>query len=165
MISMFGKGSAMRAIWATVVAMFAAAGFVTASHAATVTPETGTVMVRTGAGFEPIAGASSAGTGTQVMVSPGGVARISYDTGCTIRLGSGRVWTISKSSPCAKGQRVVDLTGHGRMGQSNVPNGASGQFDNMILTGAVGGAALASGIYMVTKDTDDDNNGGVQASP
>jgi hypothetical protein len=109
----------MRLFKGSMIAALVVGGCLTSAQAATVSSESGGVLVRTTSGFEPISGAAAVTAGTQIMVSPGGVGRISYGSGCVVRLGPGRVWTVSERVPCEANQKVIDLTGNARMAAGN----------------------------------------------
>ena len=68
--------------------------------AATVQPGSGTLFVQGGNGFQPITGPTEVPPGTQVMVSPGGYANLTYPDGCAVQVRPGEVTTIGTTSPC-----------------------------------------------------------------
>jgi hypothetical protein len=89
-----------------------------ASHAATVSPESGTVLINKGTGFLPIGADPELKPGAQVLVQPGAVALISYADTCVVRVGPG-VWMVQAVPPCAQGNTLVDFTR--RMNQGSGP--------------------------------------------
>ena len=72
------------------------------------------------------------------MVQPGGLALITYNNDCVVRVGSG-VWSVLAIPPCANGVSVVDFTG--RMNQQSAPTPPPG-----IPPLVVGGVLVAAGI-------------------
>jgi hypothetical protein len=69
--------------------------------AATVQPGSGTLYIsQGGAGYQPIAGPTEVNPGTQVMVSPGGNASLTYPDGCVVQVRPGEVTIIGTTSPC-----------------------------------------------------------------
>ncbi len=123
----------------------------TAASAATVTGPEGAVLVSQGGAFKPITGSATVAPGARVMVRPGAVARISYEDGCSLRVGSGRVWTIRDQAPCKTGMREVDFTGRMNDGVYQPPRRAPApvpvrrDYNVYILGGAVVGGALLIG--------------------
>ena len=83
--------------------------------AATISGESGAVLVNDGRGFVPVAGPAEFAPGAQVMVKPGQVALIDYGN-CTVKIGSDRVWIVQPAAPCTGGISEIDLTT--RMNQS-----------------------------------------------
>jgi hypothetical protein len=60
----------------------------------------GDVTVRQGdGGFRQINGATEVYTGNQVMVAPGGLAKIVYPDGCVTQVGPGAVASVGKCTP------------------------------------------------------------------
>jgi len=109
-------------------------------HAATVSLQSGNVLVSKGEqGFVPITGAIELAPGGRIMVQPGGLATISYATGCAVRVGSG-FWVVQEIAPCASGTSEIDFAT--RMNQQAPP---ADQQDNQLLVGGIvlGGAAVA----------------------
>jgi hypothetical protein len=76
--------------------------------AATVSSESGTVLISNGSGFVPIEGNTEAPAGAQVMVQPGGIALIVYSGGCTVRVGPGEVRVVEEKPPCSPA-RAADI--------------------------------------------------------
>ena len=95
-----------------ILAAIVSLGFSSLSRAATVSTQTGMVLIRTDAGFTRITRMTTVAAGAQIVVSPGGIAQVNFgkDSVCVVLLGDGQVWTVPRSSPCVDGQRVVDLT-------------------------------------------------------
>lgn len=109
-----------------------------ACSAATIQPIKGDVSINHGQGFQKVDGATEAGEGDIVMVSPEGSAVVSYADGCKISLQPGMVMTIAPLSPCAAGSYAQDDQNH--------DNRAWGY-----LFGAGAAAALGVGIYEATR--------------
>src|SRR5262245_804993 len=85
------------------------AGGIAPSMAATVSNQTGTVLVSSNGGaYQPLAGSADLGPGSGVMVRPGGIATIAYDN-CLVRVGSG-FWTVQQAGPCTSGTTEIDFT-------------------------------------------------------
>jgi hypothetical protein len=116
--------------------------------AATVSGQSGAVLISEGAGFVPLKGTAELAPGARVMVNPGQVATITYSDTCAVKVDSGRVWTIQAAAPCAKGTGVVDFTGRMNDGVVSVPTepeeapGMSGSTMLLIGAAAVGGGLL-----------------------
>ena len=91
-------------------------------HAATVSQQSGGVLVSKGTGFFPVGSEVELAPGTQIMVQPGGLATITYANNCAVRVGSG-FWTVQAVPPCATGNTIVDFTG--RMNQGADPEEAT----------------------------------------
>jgi hypothetical protein len=155
----------MRIAKASMLGAFLVLSSFGSAQAATVSSETGTVLVRTQDGFTPVAGASNVAPGTQVMVSPGGVARISYGGECVVRLGSGRVWTVTDGVPCTSGQKVVDMTGATRMASGSTKDtgvvgaGPFADAGGIVLGGTMIGMGIAGIVYAAS------GNGSGTAAP
>jgi hypothetical protein len=116
------------------------------ANAATVANQGGTVLVSRGEGFAPIASDTDLAPGGQVMVKPGGLAKITYSNECAVRVGPG-VWQVQPAAPCAKGTAEIDFTG--RMNDGVVtgptePAAAPAMGGTWLLIGAavVGGGLL-----------------------
>lgn len=78
---MYAKGHvAVAAICAILVAPLT-------GNAATVSQQSGSVLINKGKGFLPIGSESELPPGTQIMVQPGGSASIAYANNCTVRVG------------------------------------------------------------------------------
>jgi hypothetical protein len=90
------------------------------ANAATVANQGGTVLVSKGEGFTPIAFDTDLPPGGQVMVKPGGLAKITYSNECTVRVGPG-VWQVQPAAPCAKGTTEIDFTGRMNDGMVTTP--------------------------------------------
>ena len=110
--------------------------------AATVSGPSGSVFVNRGSGFVPLAGDTELAPGGRVMVQPGAVAVITYGTACTVKVDSGRVWTIQGAAPCANGVGDIDFTG--RMNQSG-----PGMLPEFTLDPLIVGALAAEGVLLI----------------
>jgi hypothetical protein len=113
--------------------------------AATVSGPSGAVLVNEGSGFVPLSGSGDVAPGARVMVNPGQVATITYADGCSVKVGSGRVWVIQPGNPCPNGSREIDLTGRMNDGMGSLkdsPPEASYSHDGLLIAGAVGGGIL-----------------------
>lgn len=108
--------------------------------AATVSGPSGAVLVNQGSGFVPLTKDAEVAPGGQVMVKSGSVAMITYGSNCSIKVGSGRVWTIQEASPCTNGAGEIDLTN--RMNQDGGGGGGAG---TALL---VGGVAIGGGLLI-----------------
>jgi hypothetical protein len=124
--------------------------------AATVSSESGTVLISNGDGFVPIAGSVQLAPGGQVMVRPGGMALITYSSDCAVRAGPGRIWAIEAKAPCAKTSIVQSVAlqpdlpsdGGSPAPTQPLPNSpASQQLDDTVLL--LGGVAIATGLGIV----------------
>ena len=90
------------------------------ANAATVANQGGTVLISRGEGFTPIANDTDLAPGGQVMVKPGGLAKITYSNECTVHVGPG-VWQVQPAVPCTKGTTEIDFTGRMNDGVVTVP--------------------------------------------
>ena len=106
--------------------------------AATVSGPSGSVHINQGNGFVPITNDAQLAPGGQVMVKPGAVAVISYGNNCSVKVDSGRVWTIQEAAPCAKGEAEIDLTT--RMSQAGMGGGP----DPLVVVAIAGGVVLVT---------------------
>jgi hypothetical protein len=82
-----------------------------ATPTVTLEPVQGDLLINHGKGFEKVlASKIEAKVGDSVMVSPGGIAKVTYADGCQTNVKPGTVMTITKLSPCASGSLAADLT-------------------------------------------------------
>ena len=107
--------------------------------AATVSGPSGSVHINQGNGFVPITKDAQLAPGGQVMVKPGAVATISYGNNCSVKVDSGRVWTVQEAAPCANGVAEIDLT-------TRMNNSGMGYADHnpLLILGIAGGVALVT---------------------
>ena len=70
------------------------------SHAATLTPEQGIVLVNHGSGYVNARGPTTVNPGDTVVVNPGGSAQLSYPDGCVVLVSIGTLVTVGQQSPC-----------------------------------------------------------------
>lgn len=111
--------------------VMSAALFSEQATAATVSAENGgTVLIRNGGGFVPIAGTAEAPVGTQIMVQPGGRALVRYPGGCIVQVNPGEIYVVTETPPCAGAQNAIAQ-----------PNGS---WDTPLVVG--GGVVIAAGI-------------------
>jgi hypothetical protein len=120
----------------------------TSGMAATVSQESGTVLINRGAGFSPIRTDAELAPGTQILVQPGAVALISYAGSCVVRVGSG-VWMVQAAPPCATGNSSVDFTG--RMNQATDPASPGPLLGVPIEMTLLGGALVGVSIAVFNK--------------
>ncbi|HZV20542.1 MAG TPA: hypothetical protein VE986_03255 [Hyphomicrobiales bacterium] len=109
------------------------------AHAATVTSESGTVLVNSGGGFVPVMGSVDVPPGTKIMVQPGGMALLTYPNNYTLRIGPGQVWEVQANPP---GSEASPSEGDSTFGQIT-----SQLSDNSVLLIA-GGVILAGGLVL-----------------
>jgi len=101
-------GLMMRVFFAMIIA--AAIGLNCASvQAASISVQSGQVLINNGQGFIPVSNVVEAGSGAQILVREGGVAIISYGPSCSVHLGGNRVWRIAPKAPCASGSKTINL--------------------------------------------------------
>jgi hypothetical protein len=143
------------------VALGTCAAIPVLAEAATVSRESGEVLVNQGGGFVALNAPAELAPGTQVMVSPGGSALIAYAGDCTLRVGSGRVWTVQSKAPC-EGGKLVDLTR--RMNQQTEEGGTGINGGTLLVGGLVIGGGVAAAILLSGGD-DDGNNQNPPVSP
>jgi hypothetical protein len=92
-------------------ALLCGAGSWAATPTATLEPVQGDLSINHGKGFEKVLVSKiEAKVGDSVMVSPGGIAKVTYADGCQANVTPGTVMTITKLSPCASGSLAADLT-------------------------------------------------------
>ena len=89
----------------------------TAAQATMVQPITGEVRINQGQGYKTIKNPIEAKAGDQVIVNPGGYAKVNYSDGCNVSIQPGAVAIIGKQSPC-----TVSRT-EGSMTQTQAVNG------------------------------------------
>ena len=85
--------------------MVAAAAMLTCStaQAATMTTMSGVVRVNQGSGYQTASGPGELNPGDLVMVSPGGLAQVSYSCGLTETVAPGAVYTVGDAArKCAR---------------------------------------------------------------
>jgi hypothetical protein len=104
----------MRGFFTTVAlggALLCGAASWAATPTATLEPVQGELLINHGKGFEKVAVSKmEVKVGDSVMVSPGGIAKVTYADGCQTNVKPGAVMTITKLSPCASGSLAADLT-------------------------------------------------------
>jgi hypothetical protein len=101
----------MRAFFATFVlggvVFYGAASW--AATGATLEPVQGDLWINHGKGFEKVDKRLEAKVGDSVMVSPGGIGKVTYADGCQANVKPGTVTTIAPLSPCASGSLAADM--------------------------------------------------------
>jgi hypothetical protein len=100
----------MRAFFATCVlggVVFYGAAW--AATGATLEPVQGDLWINHGKGFEKVSSRIEGKVGDSVMVSPGGIAKVTYSDGCQANVKPGAVMTIAPLSPCASGSLAADM--------------------------------------------------------
>ena len=119
------------------------------SFAATVDPAQGTLYISTGQGFQTVGERIDAKVGDTFMVSPGGVAMVTYPDGCRVAIQPGQVTTITSASPCRNpyppnnnNQAVADPPDY------TIP---------LIGAAALGAAGVGLGIYAITQNHQSSN--------
>ena len=70
------------------------------AFAATVDSVKGKVLINRGEGFQQVTTGAQANAGEQVMVGPGGSAKLVYSGGCQVSVVPGRVVSVGKQPPC-----------------------------------------------------------------
>jgi len=124
------------------------------AQAATLSVESGKVLVQTANGFRPALPVEALEPGTRISVRDNARAMLTYADGCTVRVGGNRVWQVAKEAPCASGKKSVDLTTASRQG---APTGGLPEIDPTLLLVGAGVAAGAAAIIIVAQDDDDDS--------
>jgi hypothetical protein len=149
-----------RSIAVAILALLYGCGAVSAT---TVSGANGAVLVNDGKGFVPLSGSADVAPGSRVMVSPGQVATITYSEGCSVKVGSGRVWVIQQGNPCPNGAREVDLTGRMNDGMGSLKDSpAPAESHDGLL---IGGAAVVGGSLLIVCVVDWCNQTSKGASP
>jgi len=130
---MIGAGLiAMRIHAAVAVATLFLAG---ASHAATLTPIEGAVLLNTGGGYKPVTQAVEVKQGDSILVNPGGLAQFAYDNCATYEIKPGDVvYVADKDSIQCAGGLVEGGAGLGGLGANGL---------------VIGGLAVAVGVGIV----------------
>jgi hypothetical protein len=111
--------------------------------AATVSQESGTVLINRGAGFSPAGADAELVPGTQILVQPGSQALIRYADSCVVKVGAG-VWMVQAAAPCAAGNTFIDFTG--RMNQGADTSGSGPLLGVPIEIPLLGGALIGISI-------------------
>lgn len=127
----------------------------TSSHAASVSVETGTALLRSGNGkFKSItSGTVTAQAGQKIVVRDNSVVVLSYGGACTVRLPAG-IWHVSAEPPCKDSASIIDFTT--RMNQAG-PTGDAADMpvdgDSVVGAGGanmtpwiIGGLVVAGGV-------------------
>ena len=70
------------------------------SHAATLMPEHGIVLINRGNGYVNATGPTTVNPGDVVVVNPGGLAWLQYPDGCLVPVLIGAIVTVGQQSPC-----------------------------------------------------------------
>ena len=113
--------------------------------AATISKQSGAVLINKGDGLVSITSVAELAPGTQIVVQPGGLASIAYANNCTVRIGPG-IWLVQAAPPCANGATEIDFTG--RMNQQSPPAPTPDipplVVGGVIVAGVVGTALLVS---------------------
>jgi len=99
--------------------------------AATLEGIQGQVLVDRGSGFDMVAGPTTLKPGDTVIVNPGGLAQIVYDSECKVTVQPGAVIAVRNKSPCSK-----------QVAEADVGEGGGGFATTTLL---VGGAAVGLG--------------------
>jgi hypothetical protein len=103
----------MRAFFATSVlagvVFYGAASWATTGAGAILEPVKGDLWINHGRGFEKVNSRVEAKVGDSVMVSPGGIAKVTYPDKCQANVKPGAVMTIAPLSPCASGSLAADM--------------------------------------------------------
>jgi hypothetical protein len=136
----------VRLISAALVALPYGCGVVSA---ATVSGPPGAVLVNDGKGFVSLSGSRDLAPGARVVVNQGQVATITYSDGCSVKVGSGRVWEIQPGNPCPNGAREIDLTGRMNDGMGSLkdsPAPAEASRDGLLI--GVGGVVVGGGLII-----------------
>lgn len=119
----------------------------------------GLVYVDQGDGFYPANANTVLHPGDRVMTARGGVAKISYSSGCGEQVG-GRNMTVIGSAGCGGGSAQVTKADY----QTDAGGGGGGGFAGVSTTGMVIGAVALAGIVAVivgaATDNGNNSNGG-----
>jgi hypothetical protein len=86
----------MRRSWGGLLALAAWMALCAPAMATTLQVVKGVASVKQGDGFRQVKGTAEVYNGNQVMVAPGGLARIIYPDGCTVQVGPGGIATVGK---------------------------------------------------------------------
>jgi len=121
-------------------------------EAATVSNQAGTVLVGRDQGFVPISGSVELAPGGRIMVRPGGVATVTYNGSCTVRIGSG-FWVVQEASPCTQGKTEIDFTNRMSGGALDPPP-PEPRRDYRLIGGLVVGGAIAACVFWWCRDDD-----------
>ena len=113
-------------------------------QAATVSQQTGAVLINNGGGFSPMTAPVELAPGSQIMVPRGGLASVTYADNCVVRIGSG-IWLVQAAPPCVNGQTELDFTA--RMNQEGPPAPPLG-IPPVVIGVVVVGGAIAAGVLI-----------------
>lgn len=120
--------------------------------AATLSSEKGALMVNSGDGYKAISTSTEVQPGAQIMVAADGTAIIRYSKNCSVRIGSGRVWTVAARTPCSQTANLIDLTKASFVGANSPPPPPLP--GGLLAVGLGVAGAVGLGIYVATKDDD-----------
>jgi hypothetical protein len=134
-----------RVFASTVLAVSCWVAGVSLASAATVSPQSGEVLANSGTGFTLVSATTELKAGGQLLVRPGGSAVIQYENGCSLRVGSDRVWVIQDKPPCEPG-RALDLTARMNGGSLKDSPEAPAAFPWLVVP-VIGGGIVACVIY------------------
>ena len=123
------------------------------SEAATVSQQAGTVLVGRDQGFVPISGSVELAPGGRIMVRPGGVATVTYNGSCTVRVGAG-FWVVQEASPCTQGKTEIDFTDRMAGGALDPPPPRPRPDHRLIVGGVIVGGAIAACVFWWCRDDD-----------
>ena len=144
---------------ATPLACLVILGSGLAASATTVAREGGNVFVNNGAGFVKIAAATIVTASSQIMISPGGIASLTYADNCQVTLPGG-VWRVQATPPCAAGVNRIDFTGRMNADLGSLkdwePVEEEPDHDRTMLI--VGGLAVAGGVTAAILLSQDDDS-------
>jgi hypothetical protein len=114
------------------------------ASATTVSGQSGSIFVNNGAGFVRVSSVTEVAPSSEIMVSPGGSALLTYADNCAVRVPSG-IWQVQQAHPCAEGVKLIDFTK--RMNEGAPPaDPPSDAWDSNKTTLIVGGLAVAGGV-------------------
>ena len=128
----------------------------TVQPVATVEPVAGKVSLNRGQGFKEVTGRAQANAGDQVMVNPGGRAKIVYLEGCMVDVRPGAVVGIAGSCKVAMAKPMT---------AGLEPVVAAPTFTIWPLLAGVALAAAASCVGWCPSDSNESKGGGPKATP
>lgn len=135
----------------TVITVCALLHGMSSASAAMISRQAGDVLVNEGQGYLPVRSEAVVAPGGRILVQPGGLAVITYDASCSIRVGPG-FWMVQSARPCRHGEATIDFTQ--RMNQQTPPADPPG-VNPLIVGGVIVAGAVGVGLIVANQNNKD----------